>query len=163
MGDSQLASLLTGSNFYNTTFTVDSVGTCLGIINDFLAIQCDGPLLIQYQRIDQPRVQLVCNSFFVNHGSFGKVWLLVPEGTKNVLATVWYSTDDALLNADTFINVKNNVGTHKLALRNLNGKTLGVPIQHTVGYAPLVPNSNSNGITAITHKGDSNSLTVFTK
>jgi hypothetical protein len=162
VGDASVASMLTGKNFYSVTYTVDKTGTFLGEITDFLAVKTKSPVLIEFQRVDMsvPN-QIYCNSLFINHGDFGKVWLRLPENVPDVIVTVWYSTDSPLLAQDRYINaIQLNKKKHKLRLKNLNGKTLGVPVEKDKTFLSLDHNSLDN-ITAITHTGEQKELPVY--
>ena len=160
IGDEKIASALKGKNFYSVTYTVDKTGTYLGRIHDFLAVKCKAPILIEFQRVDMKAPnQIYCNSLFINHGDFGRVWLRIPEHVEPVIATVWYSTDDLKLDQDRYIKVVQlNKKQHKLRLKNLNGQELGVPVEQTGTYLSL--DKVQENIPAFTHKNKEKFLPV---
>jgi hypothetical protein len=163
IGDKRVASALSGDNFYSVTYTVDKVGTYLGEIKEFLAVQCaDNPILIEFQRVDMkvPN-QIYCESLFINHGDFGRVWLRIPPQSKPVIATVWYSSDTKILPLDEHIKV-NQFGKRaalELKLKNLTGQELGLPIETGINTFSSLPKIDGN-ISAITHSGKIKSLPV---
>jgi hypothetical protein len=161
VGDEKIASKLTGLNFYSTTYTADQVGTYLGVITDFLAIKPEKPILIEFQRIDMDKpAQIYCNSLFINHGDMGRVWLKVPITELPVITTVWYSTDDKILNQGLYINVTQlNRKKHKVKLKNLSGVEMGVPVENGATFIPL--DKIDTNILVYTRKGETKGLPVL--
>lgn len=155
IGDERISSKLQGENFYSTTYIVDRVGTFLGEINDFIAISCKEPILIEFQRVEMKEsVQIYCDSLFIHHGNLGKVWLRVPQQIDPVITTVWYSTDNKIIDSTLYINVKplDNSPMKKLRLKNLNGKALALPIEKHTTFVGI--DNTNKAIPIITHKGE---------
>ena len=151
VAESKVATLSTGELFYTSTFTVDQIGVYLGIVNDFLAVQVKSPINIWFKRSQdmQDYQAIYCSKLFINHGDMGQVILSVPDGVAPVVATVWYSSNDQIINRSLYINVnyKQKV-VKKLSLRNLSSQVRDIPIKVNnigtkyVGLNTLVVTSN---------------------
>jgi hypothetical protein len=163
IGDQKVSSAINSDNFYSTTYTVDEVGTYLGEIKEFLAVQCQNPILIEFQRVDMERPnQIYCSNLFINHGDFGHVWLRIPREARASIATVWYSTDAKLIPQNEYVKAlkEGSEKVYTLALKNLNGRSLGIPL--SIGNSFKSLDEQDNKIKAYTHNGEVKSLPVHT-
>jgi hypothetical protein len=162
VGDQQVASALSGANFYSITYTVDTVGTYLGEIREFLAVQCKDPVLIEFQRVDmEVPTQIYCDSLFLNHGDFGTVWLRIPYHAKPAIVTVWYSTDATVLALNESVTAfKAGLKNPKnLRLRNLDGKDLGLPLARYPNSFKTM-NKIDGKLRAVIHNGEVRNLPI---
>jgi hypothetical protein len=166
IGDDRVASKLDeGNHFYSHTYTVDEVGVCLGLVQHFLALKCERPVLIEFKRVDmETPTQILCERLFINHGDFGTVWLRVPKGTTPVITTVWYGTDTAIIDNDMYVNIINSGSTEvkKLSLKNIKGQALGVPIANGPSTYTAVDHVKEK-IPTITNKQIQRDLPTFKK
>lgn len=160
VGDSKIATALVGENFYVTTLTVDTIGVYLGEISDFIAIQTKNPVLVEFQRVDmESKTQIYCSKLFINHGDLGKVWLRTLETP--AIVTLWYSTDNTLIDKSLYVEIKKNSKTQKLSLRNLLENLFSIPIKDNAQFIGL--NNEDDGIPVITHSAVNSKLTVYSE